>query len=264
MQPASVKNQSDRPSSHRKINFLAPHRGWLIRVAVLAAILVVTVSSFVNGLSNSLGGERAIAQSPSPTESPSPAPSPTLAPAIPGSSAPIPQISIPPAASPSPAAPASTAPPAELSGTYTDPANRFKVGILKGYKASPLAGSVLIEANDGQLAYAVVPQSQPLGNPIGLSLGYDNSESLAKVALSALQRGEGFQPGPPRTEAGGGAILDWTGSLTLGGNSQPVGGVVLMRPSSKTILLLIVTATQPGANRIPTAVSALANSLEAL
>ncbi|MBF2026650.1 MAG: hypothetical protein IGS48_07775 [Oscillatoriales cyanobacterium C42_A2020_001] len=202
----------------------------------------------------------AIAQTPKPTPaSPSPSPAPsTPAPA------PFPPVPVTPSALPTPPAPpASDAPPSTLGGTYQDPARCFKVGILENYKVSPLAGSVLIEAPDGNLAYTVVPQSQPLGNPVGLIAGYDNSESLAKIATTVVQRGEGFQPAPARSEAGGGAVMDWTGSLTIGGNAQPMRGVILVRPSSQTILLLLIAATEAGQDRIPGALSALANSLEA-
>ncbi|EKQ68303.1 hypothetical protein OsccyDRAFT_2830 [Leptolyngbyaceae cyanobacterium JSC-12] len=191
----------------------------------------------------------------SPPGSPSPASSPT----------PFPPVPVTPSALPSPLAPpASDATPLPLGGTYQDSARRFKVGVLENYKVSPLAGSVLIESPDGSLAYTVVPQSQPLGNPIGLIAGYDNSESLAKIATTVFQRGEGFQPTPARPEAGGGAVMDWTGTLTIGGNAQPVRGVILVRPSAQTILLLLIAATQAGQDQIPGALSALATSLEAI
>jgi hypothetical protein len=151
-----------------------------------------------------------------------------------------------------------------LGGTFTDPAGRFKVGILKDFKVSPLSGSVLIEAPDGNLAYTVVPQLQPLGNPIGLIAAYDNSESLAKIATTVFQRGEGFQPAPARSEAGGGAVMDWTGALTIGGSSQPVQGVILVRPTTQNILLLLIAATEASEAQVPSALAALANSLEPL
>jgi hypothetical protein len=240
----------------------------LLLLGVLSAIAILWMQPALKQATI----QTAIAQSsPASPASPTPPTSPAspVSPILPTTprATPSPSFTIP--VSPSivpapPAPPASTAPPAELSSTYKDPAGRFKVGVLKDYKVSPMAGSVLVEAIDGNLAYSVVPQTQPLNNAIGLSAGYDNSESLAKVATAAFQRGEGFQPGPPQPEAGGGAIMNWTGALTIAGKTQFVGGVVLMRPSSKTILLLIVTATQAGADRIPAAVSALANSLEAL
>jgi hypothetical protein len=135
---------------------------------------------------------------------------------------------------------------------------------LKNYKVTPLSGSVLIEAPNGAIAYTVVPQSQPLGNPIGLIAGYDNSEGLAKIATTVFQRGEGFQPAPARLEAGGGAVMDWTGALTIGGTTQPVRGVILIRPTSQYLLLLLIAATQSGEAEVPSALSALASSLEPL
>lgn len=195
--------------------------------------------------------------SPAPS---SPAPSPTQSPA--GTN--LPQIPVAPSAVPvPPAPPASTAPPLALKGEYRDPAGQFQVGILDGYTVTPLAGSVLIESPNGNLAYAVVPQAQPLSNPIGFSPDYGN-ESLVKVATTLLQRGEGFQPEPARPEAGGGVVMNWTGSLTIAGKTQPVGGVVLVRPYRQRILLLVVTATQTGIEQVPGAVSALTNSLQSL
>lgn len=263
-------------------------RIWTVVLGGLSAIAIV-LSSFVAQwpISPVLApADLAVAQTPapagrtSPTATPSPksttvpqarlSPSPAVSPP-PTAPVPLPnQTNIPAVpVSPSlipapPSAPASTAAPLPLGGTYQDPAGHFKVGVLKDFKVSPLAGSVLIESADGHLAYAVVTQSQPLTTPIGLSAGYDNSESLAKVARAVFQRGEGFQPGPPRSEAGGGAVMDWTGTLTIAGISQPVGGTILVRPSAKDILLLIITATQTGANQLPGALSALVSSLQPL
>lgn len=248
---------------------------WMIALGFLSAIAIV-LAGFVPQMSawKPLAPTQvAVAQSPAATPTPQPRSSPSPGGTAPTPTAPapapnqttIPAVPVSPSLlPPPPSAPASTAAPLPLGGTYQDPAGRFKVGVLKDFKVSPLAGSVLIESADGNLAYAVVTQSQPLGTPIGLSAGYDNSESLAKVAKSVFQRGEGFQPGPPRSESGGGAVMDWTGSLTIAGASQPVGGTILVRPSAKDILLLIITATQAGANQLPGALSALASSLQSL
>ncbi|PSB30667.1 hypothetical protein [Stenomitos frigidus] len=154
-------------------------------------------------------------------------------------------------------------PPLPLAGTYQDPAGRFKVGLLKGYTVSPIAGSVLVEATDGNLAYAVVTQAQPQNGAIGLSPGVDN-ENLATVATTVFHRGEGFQPGVPQPETGGGMLMNWTGSLTIAGKAQPIGGIVLVRPSPKHMLLLIVTATEAGAGQVQPAIETLAPSLQAL
>lgn len=264
-------------------------RTWTVALGGLSAIVIVLTGFMAHWPASRLLAptEVAVAQ----TSAPAPRTTSTVTPAPPVTSAPQPRSSPPPGATsptqttpapvpnqtnipavpvspsllpPPPSGPASTAAPLPLGGTYEDPAGRFKVGVLKDFKVSPLAGSVLIESQDGNLAYAVVTQSQPLGASIGLSAGYDNSESLAKVARAVFQRGEGFQPGVPRSESGGGALMDWTGTLTIAGTSQPVGGAILVRPSARNILLLIITATQAGAKQLPGALSALANSLQAL
>lgn len=235
---------------------------WMTGLALLgmAAIALLHLTFSTSQLP---GDSRVLAQSPQPSPTAPPAasaPNAQTAPAIP-----IPPVPIPPSVTPPPSAPpASTAPPLELSGTYEDPAGRFQVGVLSGYKVSPLAGSVLIESPTGQVAYTVVAQSQPFGNPIGLIAGYDNNESLAKIATAVFQRGESFQPAPSRAEAGGGAVMNWTGTLTIGGTSQPIAGVVLVRPNAQNILLLMIAATQTGQDQVPGALSALANSLQAM
>ena len=236
--------------------------GGLLFALLLGLAAIVAMSPSLPLRSAPLIAQEAIAQETAPAPSPtSPLPSPATTPLDPAR---IPAVPIDPAAplSSDPAPPVSTAPPAPLEGTYTDPAGRFKVGILKDYKSTPLAGAVLFESPNGNVAYTVVPQSQPLGAPIGLAAGYDNSESLAKVATAVFQRGEGFQPGQPRMESGGGAVMNWTGSLTIAQTAQPMQGVILVRPSSRHVLLLLVAATKVGESQIPSTIAALAPSLE--
>jgi hypothetical protein len=226
-------------------------RFWLVSLGIISAIALIVGGYHPYPLSKNVQGHSAaIAQSANPT--------PTAIPS------PLPAIPVNPPGSASFAPPASTAPPLPMGSIYQDPSGRFRVGILQDYKISPLAGSVLVESLDSNVAYVVVPQSQPLGNPIGLTAGYDNSDRLAKIAIAAFQRGEGFQPAPAQLEEGGGAVMNWSGTLTLGGTTQPMSGVILVRPSSNYILLLLVAATKAGADRVPGAVSALANSLEPL
>jgi len=198
---------------------------------------------------------------PGVAQSPSPSPTPLVSPAPP----PLPQVPVDASTRPQPPAmPASTAAPLPTQGVYQDPSGRFRVGLLQGYRVSPLAGTVLIEAMDGSLAYTVVAQAQPTSAPIGVRSDYSETETLAKIATTVFHRGEGFQPGPPRSEAGGGIVMDWTGSLTIGGQSQPVSGVVLVRPSNQSILLMLLAATQRGTAQLPGATAALASSLKAL
>lgn len=252
-------------------------RVWQWGLGLLVAGTIVLLSSLNSP--QLLGLAQSPAPEPSPVvpaleSTPTPAtgePSPPAA-TPPGSASPIPnsapqptnlpQVPFPAGSSLTPPAPpASTAPPAALGGNYQDPNGRFRVGVLTGYKVNPLAGSVLIESPDGSLAYTVVPQSQPAGVPIGFGSGLD-SEVLAKVATSVFQRGEGFQPGIPRPEAGGGVVMDWTGTLTIAGQSQPIGGAILVRPSAKNILLLLVAATQSGSGQVPGVIAALEKSLQ--
>jgi hypothetical protein len=244
-------------------------RFWLIGLGILLAItIVVTEYEQFPHLADANFPSAALAQSPTPgTRS---QPGATSSPRPPGVASPpagLPQVpltlpkDIPTAP---PVLPASIAPPTPLEGNYQDPAGRFQVGILKGYRVSPLAGSVLLEAADGNLAYTVVAQSQPVGTPVGLSPAGLENETLLKIATTVFQRGEGFQPGNIRLETGGGVVINWTGSLTIAGNSQPIGGIILVRSSPKIILLLLIAATQTGTNRLPGAISALANSLQVL
>lgn len=246
---------------------------WIIASVTAIAIALTSQTNFISIIGTD--GRSVLAQSPpssfvmaqSPTpRSPSASPS---SPTLPSTTPPITSptgLPVPPA--PPPLPPASTAPPLPLAagkaGTYFDPAGSFKVGVLSGYRVSPLAGSVLIEATNGNLAYTVVAQSQPIGNPIGLTPSFLNSDTLAQVATTVFQRGEGFQPGPIQAEAGGGAVMNWTGSLTIAGQTQSVGGVILVRPTSKNILLLLISATQAGSSQVQGALSALANTLQPL
>ncbi len=206
-----------------------------------------------------------LAQSPDTSSQSSPAPviSPALVPIKPSDIPEIPVFSSSPRNTALPAASAAPLPLQPLP--YQDPGGRFRVGILQGYNVSPLAGSVLIESPNGGLAYTVVAQAQPLNNPIGLRLDPGGDIDLLATATTAVfQRGEGFQPGPPRLEAGGGIVMDWTGTLTIGGLSQPVGGVILVRPSPRSILMALIAATQIGGNQVPAATAAIATSLEIL
>lgn len=197
----------------------------------------------------------------SPTVAPTATASPTISPAPGTTPANLPQISLPGTGVVAP--PAATAEPLPLGSDYQDPGGKFRVGVLRDYQVTPIAGAVLIESPDGSLAYTVVAQSQPTGVPIGFASGVD-SELLGKIATTVFQRGEGFRPGLPRPEAGGGVVIDWTGTLTLAGQPQPIGGMVLVRPQAQTILLLLVAATESASSQVPAAIAALDKTLQPL
>ncbi|NDJ15704.1 hypothetical protein [Myxacorys almedinensis] len=198
----------------------------------------------------SLPNPRPPIPSPSPSVSPSPSGSPTIAPApiAPGG---FPSV-------PVPAAP--TAPPLPVGGEYLDPGGQFKVGILRDFKVSPLAGSVLIESPDGNIAYTVQVQPQSQLGVAGVVL---SNEALVTVVQNAFKQGEGFATGEVRSIAGG-VQLDWTGNLTIAGQTQPVGGVILSRQVPEGVLLLLIAATEAGGDRVLGAASALVDGFQSL
>ncbi len=192
-----------------------------------------------------------------PTVSVSPTPSATIVPAIPT----VPLVPVSPAPV-VPIVPASIAPALPVSGDYKDPNGRFKIALLKDYGVSPLAGSALIESKDGSLAYTVLVRSQS-----ELALQNSNAtlinDALAKIAQTAFQQGEGFQLGQWQAIPSG-IKLDWTGSLTIAGKSQPVSGVILVRQLPKDVAMILIAATETGAGQVPGAISALVDSLQPL
>ena len=191
----------------------------------------------------------------SPSPSPSSSPSAPILPPLPTAqpnATPLPAIP----ASVLPAAPALTAPPLPIGGEYKDPKSRFRIGILKGYTVNPLAGSVLFEAPDGNLAYTIVTQTH---QKLGLDGNFISGEVLAELAQATFQQGEDFQTGTPMAIANG-IYLEWTGNLTIAGQSQPVGGVILARQSQTTILQILIASTQAGAGQMPGAIRALVES----
>lgn len=187
-----------------------------------------------------------------PTASPTanPTSSPTASPTPPVTGTPTP-IAIP---SPPPLVPqVPQAPPLPTAGEYKDAS--FRVATLKGFVVTPMAGTFVAEAADGSLAYTVL--SQQLSGNMAF-----NDDYLVELARSAFGRGEGFQMGM-RQPIPGGLKLDWTGSLTIGGQQQPMNGVVLVKTGGQNrALLLLIAATEGGAEKLPGAISALSDSLQ--
>jgi hypothetical protein len=205
--------------------------------------------------------------SPDPEASPAPEASPSPSPAA----SPSPEASPAAEASPSPEAsptpiPIETPPavvipdiePLPISGTYSDDAEVFEIAILEEFTVSSAGSAPLFESPDGNLAYTVVV----------VPVDFDASpeplppDALVEVAQEVFERGEGFrttgfQPGPE-----GGAIIDWLGRLTIGGQAQPVGGQIIARQSDNNVVLLLITATEPAAEILPAATATLAASLQ--
>ncbi|MBW4442782.1 MAG: hypothetical protein KME10_16405 [Plectolyngbya sp. WJT66-NPBG17] len=240
-------------------------RSWLIGCFAVAVLLFTTLSSIAQTPSPSPTGALGVPVAPIPVDPslpsnrpalPTASPSPTASPqASPTATPPV--IPIAPVTPSLPAA--ATAQPLPVSGDYKDPNNRFTVGILQGYKVSPLAGTVLIEAPDGNLAYSVLAQPQ---SQLGVTGGVIPNEALVTAAQNAFRQGEGFQTGEVRSIPGG-VQIDWTGNLTIAGQTQPVGGVILARQANNNVLLALIAATNVGGDRILGAASALSDSLRA-
>jgi len=239
-------------------------RSWLIGCFAVTVLLFTTLSSIAQTPAPSPTGALGVPVAPIPVDPSLPAnrpaiptasPSPTASPKASPTATP-PFIPIAPTVAPSlPIAPA--APPLPVSGDYKDPNNLFIIGILKDYKVSPLAGTVLIEAPDGNLAYSVLAQPQ---SQLGVTSGVIPNDALVTAAQNAFRQGEGFQTGEVRSIPGG-VQIDWTGNLTIAGRTQPVGGVILARQANNSVLLVLIAATNAGGDRVLGAASALSNSL---
>jgi hypothetical protein len=209
------------------------------------------------------GSATTLPPSPTPTASPTVSitprpgvsPSPTVSPASP--TPPVPGLPVPLAIpSPPPLVPqVPAAPPLPTAGEYKDGALQFRVATLKGFAITPMAGTFMAEDADGSLAYTVL--SQQLSGTAAF-----NDDYLVELARSAFGRGEGFQMGL-RQPIPGGLKLDWTGSLTIGGQTQPMSGVILVKTGGlNRALLLLIAATEAGTEKVPGALSALSDSLQ--
>lgn len=152
-----------------------------------------------------------------------------------------------------------TTPTASLSlgGTYQDPAGRFQVGIMSGYNVSSVGDSPLFTSPDGNLAYTVVARSRSSDKPL-------TEATLAQMAIDSFRRGEGFIPDRFISVGSGRVLIPWTGSLTMGGNTQPMTGIIFANQPEQDILMLLISATETGRNKVDAAVATLADSLQAI
>ena len=212
-------------------------RLWLAAVGFLGALILgLGLSTSPGQFSNAPVLERPVqAQQASPTRAPTP-----------DAAAPSAEAD----ASPSPSADEDSAEPTENQpaaepafATYQDPAGRFEIGILDGYKVSLVNGVLAIESPDGNLAYTVTTQQRATSQAL-------NDNALAQIAIETFQRGEGFQAGAMEPSIPDGIQLPWTGSLTLGRKSQPMSGKILARQSGNQVLMLLISATENAAGPI--------------
>lgn len=144
-----------------------------------------------------------------------------------------------------------------VGGTYQDPGGRFQVGILEGYQVSGVGASPLFSSPDGNLAYTVVVRSRSSARSL-------TAATLAQIAIDTFRQGEGFIPDRFRPLGSGRVQVPWTGSLTMGGNTQPMGGMIFVSQPQQDILMLLISATETGRNKVDAAVATLADSLQPL
>ncbi|NEQ88465.1 MAG: hypothetical protein F6K26_53685, partial [Moorea sp. SIO2I5] len=78
-----------------------------------------------------------------------------------------------------------------------------------------------------------------------------------------FRRGEGFQTGNFQPVPGG-VSLPWRGNLTLGGQTQPVSGVILARQLGKNVVVMLICATESAQGDVKDANALLANTLKPL
>ena len=137
---------------------------------------------------------------------------------------------------------------------YQDPAQRFKIAILEGYKATSLGNNnFIIESPDGNLAYTVVVRPRATNNRL-------TDASLAQVAIDTFSSGEGFIAGQFQKEANNNVRIPWTGSLSLGRANQPMSGIIVTRQVDNKLLSLLVAATEAGADNVESVVNTLSDS----
>lgn len=138
---------------------------------------------------------------------------------------------------------------------YQDPGQRFQVGLLADYSQTMLAGVPIFESPDRTLAYTVA--LRPRAADVNLNAG-----ALSQVAIDTFRTGEGLQVGAfePITD---GARLPWTGTLTMGRNTQPMQGVMLARQVPGRVLLLLIAATAEAADQVEAVYATLEPTLTA-
>jgi len=144
----------------------------------------------------------------------------------------------------------------EVVNQYNDAMGRFKVGILDTYQVSSVGPTPLFEAPDGSIAYTVIALPAP---------DRVTDITLIQAATDLFQRGEGFQVVRTRSTTAG-LSLNWTGSLTIGGQTQPMQGSILVQQTEQTpdntVVALLIAATDAGAEQLPAVMDTLGQSLE--
>ncbi|NJN75957.1 MAG: hypothetical protein HC796_06785 [Synechococcaceae cyanobacterium RL_1_2] len=140
------------------------------------------------------------------------------------------------------------------SQIYQEPAARFGIGILDGYKVLNLHGVTVMENEDGTLAYTVVVHPRASDRPLPPS-------AVAQIAIETFLSGEGFTP-QPFQELTEGIIIPWSGTLTQ--QNQPMGGLLYAKQGERDVLLLMVSATAENIPYTQPAINTLLPTFKAL
>jgi hypothetical protein len=141
-----------------------------------------------------------------------------------------------------------------VSGSFEDAQGRFEVGILEGFEVSSVGGAPMFQAPPGSLAYTVVvaPAEPNASNP-----------ELLQVATDVFGQGEGFTTGDVQSLPGGGLRIDWMGQLSQGAAPpQPIVGQILAKQRDTDVFLLMVAATDAGAEQVGDAIATLGSTLK--
>ena len=251
-------------------------RFWPVGITLLTTLGLI-LGSYLSAPPQ-LAPQAVQAQVPSPPGAETPVPTPDASPEpLPEPSAPTPEVSPeapsrPPAptpnATPSPLPPPAvpspeptpeveepTAPTLPVGGTYEDPSGFYQVAILEGYKVSSTGRSPLFESPDGELAYTVL--RLPRITKQRLTDGI-----LAQIAIEELTQGEGFVATEYSQVAEGTVQVPWTGTLTQGRSGQPMSGVIISSQPQQDVFLVLIAATETGAEQVPNVVATLLEGFE--
>lgn len=205
-------------------------RTWSVVLATLA--LMVVLWSHGGEL---WGWQPAIAQTPAPASAPVAAPTSAAEP----QTAPAPPAALP------------------LNGSFSDPQNRFEIGILEATTVSTVAGNPLFQRPDGSLAYTVIvmPLAANAPNPLP-------EAALVQAAEKTFGAGEGFQTTGFQA-IGGGLQIGWLGRLSQPpAPPQPMTGSILAKQQGDNVFFLMVAATEAAAAQVEDAIAVLAPTLK--
>jgi hypothetical protein len=142
------------------------------------------------------------------------------------------------------------------SQIYQEPAARFGIGILDGYKVLNLQSVTVMENEDGTLAYTVVVHPRASDSPLPPS-------AVAQIAIETFLSGEEFTP-QPFQELTEGIIIPWSGTLSQQNQNQPMGGLLYAKQGERDVLLLMVSATAENIPYTQPAINTLLPTFKAL